>query len=242
MSQRNIFNFTSTETDIYDFLMSHKDEVIKSNLRNLAKTIHVSPASVLRCIKKMGFNSFYELKFDFRNKLQAIQVYGQSDHLIDISRDFFNRPLLDQYQNTITDIKNVIENSKMVFFFGIGTSGILAEYGSRQFANFGINSFYNKDPYYPFQLIEKDISSAVMVVLSVSGETHEVIKQITSLKNLKCEIISITNTSYSMVAKLSDINLSYNIGEEVFPDEINVTSQIPVIFSLELLARELKKK
>ncbi|OIL70520.1 hypothetical protein ATX30_01125 [Oenococcus oeni] len=82
MSQRNIFNFTSTETDIYDFLMSHKDEVIKSNLRNLAKTIHVSPASVLRCIKKMGFNSFYELKFDFRNKLQAIQVYGQSDHLI----------------------------------------------------------------------------------------------------------------------------------------------------------------
>ncbi|KGH62726.1 hypothetical protein X291_07460 [Oenococcus oeni IOEB_C23] len=49
-------------------------------------------------------------------------------------------------------------------------------------------------------------------------------------------------TSYSMVAKLSDINLSYNIGEEVFPDEINATSQIPVIFLLELLARELKKK
>ncbi|MFT8917746.1 MAG: SIS domain-containing protein [Oenococcus sp.] len=81
----------------------------------------------------------------------------------------------------------------------------------------------------------------VLIVLSVSGETGEAIRQITSLKNLKCKIISITNTSYSTIAKLSDINLSYNVSAEVVADTINITTQIPVLFLLEYLARELKK-
>ncbi|EHN58619.1 MurR/RpiR family transcriptional regulator [Oenococcus kitaharae] len=242
MQANQDFNFTATETNIYDFLISHKAEVIESNLRDLAKTIHVSPASVLRCIKKMGCDSFYELKFNFRNQ-QSAQINGQSqkNYLIDIARDFFTRPLLSEYQVTLANIKKMIRQSKTLCFFGVGTSGILAEYGARQFANFGIDAFYNKDPYYPYQRISKDMKSMVLIVLSVSGETGEAIRQITSLKNLKCKIISITNTSYSTIAKLSDINLSYNVSAEVVADTINTTTQIPVLFLLEYLARELKK-
>lgn len=240
MPENDDFNFTATEMNIYVFLISHKTEVMDSNLRDLAKQLHVAPASVLRCIKKMGCNSFYELKFNFRNQ-QVVHIDSKKNYLIDIERDFFNRSLVSDYRTVIENIKKIITKSQMICFAGIGTSGILAEYGARQFANFGIDAFYNKDPYYPYQLMNKNKNSMVLIVLSVSGETHEAIKQIISLKNLKCKIISITNTSYSTIAKLSDINISYNVSAEVFPNSINVTTQIPVLFLLEYLARELIK-
>lgn len=52
------------------------------------------------------------------------------------------------------------------------------------------------------------------------------------------KIISITNSANSQIAKSSDLNIPYYINTEMYQDT-NITSQIPVVYILERLSREV---
>ncbi|KRM88496.1 MurR/RpiR family transcriptional regulator [Liquorilactobacillus vini] len=234
-------DFTPTEILIYNYLVSHVNEVAKLSIRQLADTIHVSSASIMRCIKKMGFDSFYALKFELKQQSEKAKCQqfakGFDTEIFTLNREFFNRPLLQQYSQEFKSFKQLAQEVNNIMFFGIGTSGILAQYGARQFSNFGINAVYNIDPFYPLSDRLKQNSQTIAFMLSVSGETSQNIDQAVRLKEKKFHVVSITDNSYCTLAKLSEINFAYNIQPEVIKDTLNVTTQIPVIYILESLAR-----
>ncbi|MFT8668697.1 MAG: hypothetical protein ABF778_03000 [Liquorilactobacillus hordei] len=41
------------------------------SIRQLGSAIYVSSASIIRCIKKMGYDSFYEFKFNLKQQQLA---------------------------------------------------------------------------------------------------------------------------------------------------------------------------
>jgi DNA-binding MurR/RpiR family transcriptional regulator len=239
-------NFTPTEILIYNYLIAHPDEILELSIRQLASTIHVSSASIIRCVKKMGYDSFYEFKFDLKQQKLTSQTEKLATNydieIIDLSHDFFKRPLLQQYSHELTAFKKLMLNTNNILFFGIGTSGILAQYGARQFSNLGINSIYNIDPFYPLPKEGQDDTKRVAIMLSVSGETPEVVNRAISLKGKHFHIISITNNNYSTLAKISKINFSYNVKPESIKNNLNITTQVPVIFILESLARNIGQR
>ncbi|MFT8556268.1 MurR/RpiR family transcriptional regulator [Liquorilactobacillus hordei] len=236
--------FTPTEILIYNYLIDHPDEALTLSIRQLGSAIHVSSASIIRCIKKMGYDSFYEFKFNLKQQQLALQTKklesNYDTEVIDLASNFFNRPLLQQYSNELTAFKKLISNAGNVLFFGIGTSGILAQYGARQFSNFGVNSVYNIDPFYPLPQKVHNNTNQIAIMLSVSGETPEIVNRAISLKAEGFHVISITNNNYSTLAKVSELNFSYNIKPEIIKETLNITTQIPVIFILESLARNAK--
>ena len=81
-----------------------------------------------------------------------------------------------------------------------------------------------------------------MIALSVSGETVEIIKQIEDFKRFGAQILSITNDQHSTIARLADFNISYYMPEVSGPDPtdeaINLTTQVPVVALLEILAQQ----
>jgi DNA-binding MurR/RpiR family transcriptional regulator len=239
-------DFTPTEILIYNYLISHPRELLNLSIRQLADAIHVSSASIIRCIKKMGYDSFYELKFDTKRKeadLKSKQLADNSNtEIYTIGQEFFKRPLLEQYDTEFKEFQQLVENTNSIVFFGLGTSGILAQYGARQFSNFGINSVYNIDPFYPLPPEISRDTNQIALMLSVSGETQENIDRAIKLKEKKFHIVSITNNNYCTLAKLSEINFSYNIKPEVINKTLNITSSLPVIFILESLARNIFKQ
>ncbi len=82
-------------------------------------------------------------------------------------------------------------------------------------------------------------SEAVIVVLSVSGETKELINTINQMKNENCYIISITNSSKNTISKISDLNINYHLPEDVLQDHVNLTTQVPVIHIIESIAKNI---
>ena len=76
--------------------------------------------------------------------------------------------------------------------------------------------------------------NSLLIVLSVSGETPEIIDMVTSSKQGSCKIVAITTSQSSTLAKLSDLTIPYyikKIGTEIF----DLTTQIPVIAIIENL-------
>lgn len=83
------------------------------------------------------------------------------------------------------------------------------------------------------------IQGAVIIALSVSGETEQIIAMTNEFKKYDCKIISITNKGTSTLARISDYNLSYYVTEHEMGHHVNTTTQISVIYLIEAIGRRL---
>lgn len=94
-----------------------------------------------------------------------------------------------------------------------------------------------EDVFYPTDTFRwKNI---VVIALSESGETEKLIEAISQFKKKNCCVLSITNSPFSTLAKLSDWNFSYNLNTKRINGGYNGTTQIPVIFAIEALAKRI---
>ncbi|WP_046175887.1 MurR/RpiR family transcriptional regulator [Domibacillus indicus] len=230
-----IASFNELETAVYQYISKNSHKVIYMRIRELAAETHVSTATILRFCRKAGCDGFSEFKV--RLKLH-LQEDGQK-HLKSMNHsvtEFFERTLNGPIEEHISEAARIMEAADSIIFIGIGSSGILAEYGARYFSSLGKLALYIKDPHYP---IHTDfLQNSATVVLSVSGENDYTVRHAHQMREAGSVVISITNNKHCTVAKISDLNLSYYVSEERF-EESNITTQVPVVYILESLAREI---
>ena len=132
---------------------------------------------------------------------------------------------------------DAIRNADLTIFVGMGSSGTLAKYGARYFANMGHFAVGLEDTLYPITTFQW--KNTVVIALSESGETDRLIEAIHQFKQKQCTILSITNSSASTLAKMSDWNFSYHLSTKRINGGYNGTTQIPVIFIVEALAKRI---
>lgn len=227
---------------VYQYILEHMDNVPKLTIRQLSTNCHVSTSTILRFCSKMGFDGFSELKYEVKKEQQPQDFEQFYDATIHID-SFLKRLNQQTYYETLKPAIQMIVSAHHVVFSGLGTSGILGAYGSRYFANMGINAYSIDDPFTPIP--QRGFENTLALILSVSGETSELIKQVTELKRSGAKILSITNDEHSTMARLADYNISYYMPDErsIYADSsVNITTQIPVIALIELLAHQASKE
>ena len=99
----------------------------------------------------------------------------------------------------------------------MGSSGTLAKYGARYFSNMGHFAVGLEDALYPIDSFRW--KNTVVIAFSESGETERLIE--------------------ATLAKLSDWNFSYNLNTKRINGGYNGTTQVPVIFVIEALAKRI---
>ncbi len=236
-SNDRIASFNELETSLYNYISRNSEKVAYMRIRELADETHVSTATILRFCKKVDCEGFSEFKVKLKMHLKENKktVINPPQHAI---AEFFERSLNDDFEEKMKKAARQIAETNNVIFIGIGSSGILAEYGARYFSSLGKFSMYIKDPHFPIH--SKLQKNSVTIALSVSGENPFTVTHVNQLKQEGSRIISITNTKFSTIAKISDLNIPYYITEE-FHDKANITSQVPVVYILESIAREIYK-
>ncbi len=234
-SYEEINSLNDLEMQVYTYILEHKTEVKYMTIRDLAEAVHVSTASISRFCKKVGCDGYSEFKVQFKLYLKEEKKKQPEVDRKEIQH-FFEDFYSEAYQKVMDKITEEIQKSDNLIFFGIGTSGILGKYGARYFSNLGKYSQFIEDPYYP---IRSDLKNTVAIILSVSGETQEVVKLAGRLKEHCCKLISITNRASTTLGKMTDYNLNYYVTERDVEGEYDVTTQVPVIFLLENLGRRL---
>lgn len=234
-SNEMIASFNELETSLYNYIIQNSDKVAYMRIRELADETHVSTATILRFCRKVNCEGFSEFKVKLKmhqEEKKKTMIKSPQHSLV----EFFERTLKGELEEKIKKAATIVSQAENVIFIGIGSSGILAEYGARYFSSLGKFSMYIKDPHFPIH--SKLRTNSVIIALSVSGETNFTITHLHQLKQEGSKIISITNNKLSTVAKISDLNISYYVTEE-FIEEANITTQVPVVYILEALAREI---
>lgn len=232
------FNTLSdTDQAIYHYMSSNVDKIPYMRVRDIAQESHTSASSVMRLIRKLGYESFTE----FRSQFSVRSIKGEEFDaaLTILSRERFPRDI----ESKLNQIVEKIQNCENIIFFGIGASGSICEYAARRFAAMGYNSYPLIDPTYPIMSKLQNTSDNVLVTLSVSGMTNEVVEVANGFRN-KADFLTIAITAdiNSTLGRMSDYVLDYHVDIHRVKKHEDLTSQIPCIFLIEQLADRLLKQ
>ncbi|AMG49900.2 MurR/RpiR family transcriptional regulator [Enterococcus sp. PF-2] len=241
--EEKIKTLNELEMAVYKYIVQHFEEIDQLTIRELSAACHVSTSTILRCITKLGYRGYSELKYAIcQKKEQDARAFDLFyDATIQVNT-FLKKVNNEDYRKFIQPAVELILSARHVAFSGIGTSGILGTYGSRYFANLGINAYSIVDPFLPVP--PRGMENTLAIILSVSGETIQMIKQTEDFKRYGAKVLSITNDEKSTIAQMADYNISYYMpvvsgGKEV---DLNLTTQVPVITLIELLAHQVYKQ
>src|SRR5256886_17011407 len=126
--------------------------------------------------------------------------------------------LIDHLDDTFVQVVELINvSSGRVISMGLGKSGIICKKISATLASTGRPSFF----LHPAEAIHGDLGMVVRgdVVLAVSnsGETEELVRLLPSIKRIGAEIVAMTGNPSSTLAKTADYHLSAAISKEACP-------------------------
>ncbi|NUU67255.1 MurR/RpiR family transcriptional regulator [Enterobacteriaceae bacterium BIT-l23] len=234
-----IASLNNLEMTVYHFVIKNRDKVMYMTIRELAEAAGVSTTTVLRFCRKLNCDGYSE--FRIRYKLWLEQNTPQQDIFAvgEITR-YFNSINTAEFDALLDRAAEIILASERIIFVGVGTSGAMAKYGARYFSNMGKFSNHIDDPYFP---ITSDMArNALAIVLSVSGETEEILRFASQFSLHHCKVLSVTSHDGSRLAKLADFNISWHIPQTRLDGGYDITTQIPVIYILESLGRRLVRK
>lgn len=237
-SHSDLSRLNDLEMQVYHFIIKHRESVSYMTIRELAAQAGVSTTTVLRFCRKMHCDGWAEFRIRFRlaqeQSAPVLLPSGVGEML-----SFFKSINNAEFDQQIATAAQMIIEAEHIFFIGAGTSGSLGKYGARYFSNIGKFSHHIDDPYYPVS--KSAWENALAIILSVSGETEEILRFASQFSLHHCKIISITNHDNCSLAKMADFNLSYHVPQEKLPDRYDITTQVPVIYILETLGRYIAR-
>lgn len=238
-SHAAIASLNNIEMLVYNYVIKNRDKVMYMTIRELADAVGVSTTTVLRFCRKLKCEGYSEFRVRFKLYLEQNEPqqanFGASEII-----SFFKGVNNDEFDKLLDQAVDIILSSERIIFVGAGTSGALAKYGARFFSNVGKFSNHIDDPYFP---VTNDMArNALAIVLSVSGETEEILRFASQFSLHNCKVLSVTSHEHSRLAKFADFNLSWHVPQTRIAGVYDITTQIPVIYILESLGRKLAKR
>lgn len=235
-SYEEIQSYNETDICIYKYIVSNIDKIQYMTIRELAEEIHTSTSTILRFCSKNGFEGYSEFKDALKKEITLRSACPPMEDLQELSA-FFARANSSAFEEKLLFAVEAVRKADLTIFIGMGSSGTLAKYGARYFSNMGHFAVGLEDALYPIDFFQW--KNTVVIAFSESGETKRLIEAIHQFKQKKCLILSITNSPLSTLARLSDWNFSYNLSPRRINGGYNGTTQVPVIFLVEALAKRI---
>jgi arabinose-5-phosphate isomerase len=144
-------------------------------------------------------------------------IIEQAKDILKIEADAI-KVLIDRIdENFVSAIDLMSSCTGRVIVTGMGKSGIIGKKIAATLASTGTPAFYLN----PAEGSHGDIGMVtrgdVVLALSNSGETEEVLRILPTLKRLDIKIISMTGNSGSVLSKTADVSIDVSVKEEACP-------------------------
>ena len=210
------------EKRIAEFILQQPENVINMSMDDVAKACDTSLSAITRLAKSLNYNGFKEMLREISNEI-ALKSKNEDleykeihlgDPVSEIFRDMCLREI-EAIQNTMSvmDMKqretavDMLCKAKRIDFYGVGSSGIVAEDAGSKFLRINKYVITSSDAHVQRLTIESLTPEDVAVLISYSGETNDIIVLAKLLKEMNVPIITITRSSKNTLASMGDVKL-----------------------------------
>ena len=230
-------SLSKQEKKIADYIFEKRGKISYQSLQEISGEINVGEATIVRFVKKIGFNGFQDLKLQIAKEDHPIIDNNYEDYIDNIQSNINDtvsntKSLVNKKQ--IDKVISCIDKAERVFLYGVGSSGIAAVELQNRLLRFGKLSNAFTDSH--FQIMNASITNSrdLIIAISLSGATQDLIDSLVIAKKNKVKIISITNHILSPVAKLSD-KVLLTAGRETLLDGGSLIGKISQLYIIDIL-------
>lgn len=236
-------NMTQVERSVAEFFIENTDDMDFSS-KNISRLLYVSEATLSRFAKKCGYKGYREFIFSYEKDLEFERASADKEKDVGL----FTRKVQNSYQNLLQEsfqmldekqirrIAGMLNNSRRVLVYGIGSSGYVAQEFQLRFMRIGLDVVAITDSQMmqmSAALVEKDM---LVIAISLSGKTKEIIDSIKIAKKREAAVIFITAKPEVEVASLCDEVLrvaalkNLDAGTKISP-QFSILVMIDVLYS-----------
>lgn len=210
--------FSKTNKKIADTVLRSPKKILSETASEIASKSGTSAASIVRFTKLLGFSGLEEFKLSIATE----RGLSQNKKIIDpiVSSEDSVGELAEKVEalisSTMVDLKNLLVESEVeeainkikeaetVYLLGIGASSLTAYNLYHKLNRAGKKAIYNFDAHMNLEFINYATERDVVIAISYSGETKEVLFPCKKAKENKCHIVFITRNSGADIKELVD--------------------------------------
>ncbi len=220
--QNHMERFSPAEKKVAMYIMEHAELVPNMTTKDISKNAGASEASVVRFCKTIGIGSFKALKLTLVRELTIADMNINDFSIIekkDTPFDLFNKvtyvnkAAVESTTATIDrkELEKAAEamvKAKKILFYGVGGSAASALDACYKFTKLGYVSMMSHDFHMMIPLIANLEPNDVLVAISTSGRTKDVLEIVQFAKKKSATVIAITKLDPSSpLYKEADIKL-----------------------------------
>ncbi|WP_156291949.1 MurR/RpiR family transcriptional regulator [Oceanobacillus salinisoli] len=238
-------SFTKSEHKIYDYIQSNKQQVLYHSLTELSESSGVAEATVLRFFRKLGFKGFQDFKFLFAQEISVNEEQNHENTYVEKIKNNIVHAVEDSYEIVDTEMLqhtiDAIDSSDDIVIFGVGSSGIAALDMETRLMRVGKHVSAYTDPHFQVMRSSSMNQNTVVVAISLTGSTKDIIDAVKIAKDRKATIIVLTNYIKSPLTKFADYVLLSSAKESPL-DSGSLVSKIAQLFLIDLICTGLTIK
>lgn len=258
LEQLEIPGFKATKSDkiLIKYIKENLSEVAYKPISQIAKESNIGESTITRFARKMEFSSLQDFKVTLAQEISSNNykkdiINSNIEH--DESAIETAKKLLNSNINILTNTVDIINsedvqkcskliiNARRIYFIGIGYSGIIAQDSNYKFMRIGLNCTSFDSSHTMIMMASIMEERDLIIAISHSGETEEIIKTVKLAKDNNVNIISITENKDSNLKNISDINLGYISGETVL-EAGSISSKLAQIFIIDIIYTQVVKE
>jgi len=221
------------DNEILSYCIRNHAEISGLKVTELADRLFISPASVVRFCKKLGFSGYAEFKASLRMDLFEPVEKPRESRPTDFFRDI-QKTIQMVPEETVERIVERIHSSRRIELYAVGSSRMPAAELAKRLQTIGKSAFCYDDSTLmnisARQLTKEDL----VLALSISGETSLVVTAATIAKSRGASLVSFTNLGSNTLSDMSDANLYVNATHFV-RSGIEVQSRVQLLMVCEYL-------
>jgi RpiR family carbohydrate utilization transcriptional regulator len=209
----------NSEKKVAKCVLGDPGAVVTSSITELAEKAGTSEPTVIRFCRRLGLGGYMELRLNLARDLPSAQYIFENvsdkDSLAEIAGKILNahREALTNTLNKLNldDLDAAVKelrSARRIEFYGMGGSAIVARDAHHKFFRLGIPCIAYDDPH--MQVMSAALLSPkdVVVVISHTGSTKDIIDSAKVARKAGAKIIGILGSENAPLSKVCDIALS----------------------------------
>ncbi|SDK22911.1 MurR/RpiR family transcriptional regulator [Natronincola ferrireducens] len=238
-------DYTKSEKKLYEYVINNFEKVMYHSLTELAEICQVGEATILRFCRKLGYEGYQDFKLAVAQDLSTVTKNSGDETYVEKIKNNMIEAIADTYNiidlNTLEDVIDKINLSNDVVVYGIGLSGIVALDMKSRFLRIGKNISVVTDPHFQMMRSCSTNKDTVIIAISLSGSTKDIVDAVKVAKNNGAFVMAITSHIKSPLTKYSDLVLLTS-GKENPLDSGSLVAKISQIFVIDLICTGVTMK
>lgn len=218
---------TGNDKLLADFIIANPEEVVTMNINELAKRASVSSSSVSRFAKLLFGMTFPQFKVAIAKSISRAENDEKHDYNVELTDSLYQieKKLVNNIDKvlkgvialnnvqTISEVASLIAKSENIYIFGIGASGLATQDFAQKLIKLGKRAIFNFDANLAILNSSLCTSNDLVIAISYSGLTKEVLVPVKKAKRQNCPVVAITGGKKNRLSSISDYVLSIPLAE-----------------------------